>query len=98
MPDRLRYVVALYEMDRAYGGPEEGGWWYDTGALRRPLRVLRSEDEAHAVAGRANRLLARLERHRRDTGSIAYASGRHAALVFEGTAPRHDPETRPRYA
>ena len=25
--------VALYLVDRAYGGPEEGGWWYDYGTL-----------------------------------------------------------------
>ena len=23
--------VAIYEIDRAYGGPEEGGWYFDTG-------------------------------------------------------------------
>jgi hypothetical protein len=22
--------VNVYLVDRAYGGPEEGGWWYDT--------------------------------------------------------------------
>lgn len=22
----MRYIVALYEIDRAYGGPEEAGW------------------------------------------------------------------------
>ena len=25
--------LAVYEIDRAYGGPEEGGWWFDTGRL-----------------------------------------------------------------
>lgn len=25
------YTVAIYLVDRAYGGPEEGGWWYDYG-------------------------------------------------------------------
>ena len=25
----MRYVVAFYELDRACGGPEEGGWWYN---------------------------------------------------------------------
>jgi hypothetical protein len=25
--------VAVYAIDRCYGGPEEGGWWYDTGDL-----------------------------------------------------------------
>lgn len=23
----------IYTVDRAYGGPEEGGWWYDRGSL-----------------------------------------------------------------
>jgi len=27
------YWVALYLVDLAYGGPEEGGWWYQTGTL-----------------------------------------------------------------
>lgn len=25
--------LAVYEVDRAYGGPEEGGWWFYTGSL-----------------------------------------------------------------
>ncbi len=26
-------TVAVYECDRAYGGPEEGGWYYDCGDI-----------------------------------------------------------------
>lgn len=29
MTDRL--FVNIYEYGRSYGGPEEGGWWFDTG-------------------------------------------------------------------
>lgn len=25
--------VNVYEIERLYGGPEEGGWWYDAGTL-----------------------------------------------------------------
>ena len=25
------FHVNEYSLNRAYGGPEEGGWWYDTG-------------------------------------------------------------------
>jgi hypothetical protein len=25
--------VNIYEVDRAYGGPEEGGWYFDTGEV-----------------------------------------------------------------
>lgn len=28
-----QWFVAVYEAGRAYGGPEEGGWWFDTGVL-----------------------------------------------------------------
>jgi hypothetical protein len=26
-------TVAFYELRQSYGGPEEGGWWYDTGEI-----------------------------------------------------------------
>lgn len=26
------WSVGVYETGREYGGPEEGGWWYDTGS------------------------------------------------------------------
>ena len=28
---RKRYYVNVYEYSREYGGPEEGGWYYDAG-------------------------------------------------------------------
>ena len=27
------YTVAKFEITRCYGGPEEGGWWYDAGEV-----------------------------------------------------------------
>jgi hypothetical protein len=32
-PDRMDWYVNIYKVDRAYGGPEEGGWYYDVGEL-----------------------------------------------------------------
>lgn len=93
----MRYIVALYEIDRGYGGPEEGGWCYDCGTLKRSLRVCTSETTAAALALRANRLLARLQRQLRDVGSILYEGGRFAAYVCETTAPEHFPAARPRF-
>ena len=30
----IRYAyVNVYEVECCYGGPEEGGWWYDAGTL-----------------------------------------------------------------
>jgi hypothetical protein len=30
---RFAFYVNVYELDRVYGGPEEGGWWFTTGKL-----------------------------------------------------------------
>lgn len=39
--------VNAYEIDRAYGGPEEGGWWYNT---REPLNSVKVRTVVDAVA------------------------------------------------
>lgn len=42
--------VNVYDLTRHYGGPEEGGWWYDTGDLIRcygPFHI----DQAHELVG-----------------------------------------------
>lgn len=91
------YLLAFYEINRAYGGPEEGGWWYDTGRLVRVFRVFKTEDKAYAAARRANRLLEHLQRHNRPVDSIIYSGERHAAEVHENFAPASYPEARPRY-
>jgi plasmid replication initiation protein len=94
----MRYIVALYEIDRAYGGPEEGGWHFDTGELARLLALSATEDRARALADRANRLLDRLQRQKRTVDSVLYAGGRYTAVVYEWTAPARYPEYRPHYA
>ena len=94
---RTTHIVAIYAIDRAYGGPEEGGWWYDTGTLERIVAIRHSEEGAFELARRADRLLSHIERDRRDIGSMAYGGERHAAEVFETTAPRFFPEERPHY-
>lgn len=33
----MRSIVAFYEVDREYGGPEEGGWHYNTGRFVRAI-------------------------------------------------------------
>jgi hypothetical protein len=37
--------VNAYAVDRVYGGPEEGGWWYDTGTFLGGRAVLQGDDE-----------------------------------------------------
>ena len=43
----MRFFVNQYEVDRCFGGPEEGGWYYDRGeflsCLAGPFKL---EDDA----------------------------------------------------
>jgi hypothetical protein len=91
------YVVAFYEIDRKYGGPEEGGWWYDTGDLVRVFHVCKNKSEAYAKAGRANDLLRVLQWNHPSVSSVLYNGGRYEAQVFEDMAPERFPERTPYY-
>lgn len=91
------FTVAFYEIDRAYGGPEEGGWWFDTGTFVRISRTFKNRDAAYAYARRANALLHVIQRDARDVSSVLYDGGRMAAEVYDGLPPAFFPETRPYY-
>ena len=93
-----RHIVAWYALDRAFGGPEEGGWWYDTGELARVMRVCLSERDACAYAARANRLMERLQRNLRSLDSVLYDGERYRALTFEYVSPPFFPASQPRYS
>lgn len=45
------WFVNVYELDRLYGGPEEGGWWYEAGEIQR-VYVFTSWEEATAARDR----------------------------------------------
>ena len=95
--NRTVYVVAVYLCDRAYGGPEEGGWWYDTGEMARIIRTFKDEDRAEAYATRMNSLLnATINKGRRDISSVL-SDGKYYAEVHKNIAPHHYPERRPHY-
>ena len=93
----MKYIVAVYLQDRAFGGPEEGGWWYDTGNHVRTMRVFGNESQAIAYSYRLNEKLATtLNRGRRSISSIL-STGRYGAEVYDDFAPKHYPVTRPHY-
>jgi hypothetical protein len=49
---------SIYKHDRVYGGPEEGGWWYDTWCHIKSFARLRGQGNEEAM----NRLTAHLNR------------------------------------
>jgi hypothetical protein len=110
MSERHRYILAFYEIDRRYGGPEEGGWWYDCGRRVRMFRVTPNEELAYIWARRANDILQVVQRNKRDVGSVLYSGGRYCCEVYQDSAPQryccemyqdsvpeYYPETRPHY-
>lgn len=42
----MSYLIAVYDCAQQFGGPEEGGWWYDAGTLVRVVKVKRSREAA----------------------------------------------------
>lgn len=93
----MRSILAFYEIDREYGGPEEGGWWFDSGTFVRAIGIYFDDESAVRAMRRANRLLERLQRHKPQVESCLYDGGRHRAYTFTGLPPERFPAMRPRY-
>jgi hypothetical protein len=93
----MAYVIGFYELGLEYGGPEEGGWYYETGDLVRTFAVVQDREEAHAKCRRANDLLQHIQRNKRAVSSVLYRGGRYGACLYEDKLPEHYPTTRPRY-
>lgn len=89
--DATFWSVAIYDTSRQYGGPEEGGGYYDAGTLTELNKIRVFEDLAEAEAyldGLWDELGA--ETQRGDTRVVAMG-------WTERLPARHWPEARPRY-
>jgi len=96
----MSYTVAVYLCDRAYGGPEEGGWWYDCGVPSdehaRFTRGFKRESDAIKYARKLNDTHAeKWNEDRRDISSVL-SEGQFYAEVHEGN-PAPYPKIRPHY-
>lgn len=78
------YLVATYDTERTYGGPEEGGWYYDRGKLVHVVKRFATEGEANDYCRQMN------------AGFREYKSN-YRAQVHIGNAPRFSPSSRPHY-
>lgn len=95
---RTRYIVAVYDCAQAFGGREEGGWYYDTGSLVRVSSVHADEPAAISRCCRLNhRLDAMQERAGRRPYTSVLSDGWLRAMIFEDTAPKGFPASRPHY-
>jgi hypothetical protein len=94
------YTLAFYEIDRAFGGREEGGWWYDTGQKVRDFKRIHvdTEEEAYVICRRVNSLLRTLNNPRYSVYSMVYNGGQYSCCMYRGnSAPKSYPKVRPYY-
>jgi len=96
----MTYLVAAYGRTYCFGGPEEGGWWFDAGVLVRVMKVTRNQDKALDYCRRLNTKL-RSRVFGPNAGKHEYSSvlseGEVLAEVHEGMCPLSYPETKPHY-
>ena len=94
------YYVTLYMTDRAFGGHEEGGWWYDCGypVVDSLNRCFNSEDEAYAYrdSEEVQSILAQLNDGRPDINSVI-CEGVYKVFIDEDKFPAEYPTERPYY-
>lgn len=96
------YYIHKYEVSQEYGGPEEGGWWYDAGspvAWWYPV-CCEDEDTAYLVC----RILNSAEGTRADqdekygyTSVLSHQSNHYAYSVDEDYKAYPYPRNRPHY-
>ena len=99
--------VAVFLQDRIYGGPEEGGWYFDRSALvtdpaiYTTLQVspaaFMTQAEANLHADRMRGGLAALNEGRRPTWSVLSEGIYEVETIQADTLPRYYPEYRPTY-
>jgi hypothetical protein len=92
----MAFYVNVYLTNRAFGGKEEGGWWYDTGE---PVRAIPTytREKAERILRAATAICTRWnKRDRRYEPSSVLCRGYYAARIERTPAARY-PEIRPTY-
>ena len=102
--DAKPWFVNWYLHDRAYGGPEEGGWYFDTympvsygddERIPEPSIPCHTGDEAREVAMAQKAIADALNEGRPNIGSVL-SRGCYVALI-ERHKPEYQPKHRPHY-
>jgi hypothetical protein len=101
-PEVKFYCVSIYLVDRAEGGPEEGGWWYTYGdpapSHAHLTRIFKGTDEeaANEYAHELRQVCGELNVGRRPISSMA-SIGQYDVVIDEDGYPAHFPAQRPFY-
>lgn len=90
---QLRYVNA-YAVSRNYGGPEEGGWYYDVGAPLASIPVMNDAEEEAAKVKLVGLFGPEYEKQR---SRYSAAGGDDLEIYIEDACAAHWPTERPHY-
>lgn len=86
--------INLYKIDKAYGGNEEGGWWFLFGEPLRSYPMF-SPRRAEVLKRRLERVCDRANEHRPDIDSV---NSEGVFTVWTESHPaEHFPKETPRY-
>ena len=66
----MTYHLNEYELNRKYGGPEEGGWWFDTGEFVRCHGTFETMEQAEVGESELESYLRDLRVGRYRPGSV----------------------------
>lgn len=93
------WTVAVYDVELGYGGPEEGGWWYDCGSIvdKTPPMHFFTQREAYDAASQLNVVLAIFVNAYRRHYTNTNGDPKRIARVYQGHAPAYFPAKRPHY-
>jgi hypothetical protein len=95
----MTYTVAVLLEDRAFGGHEEGGWYYDYGIpvslSIAPQRRFKTYVKAQGYLNKLQPLIARINEGRYPVSSVL-SDGIYRAYIFGGK-PRGYPDYIPHY-
>jgi hypothetical protein len=90
----VKYVNA-YRVSRHYGGPEEGGWWYDSGEplASVPLELDSTQETIQTVRDRLTALLGWTDSRNR----YSVLGGDDFEIYVQSEPAAHFPDGRPHY-
>jgi hypothetical protein len=96
------FTVAIFMCDKAYGGHEEGGWWYTYGTPDEEhahcTRHFENEEDAQKYASLLDELITHSLNVDRPSIDSVLSSGQYWAVIQEGNTPQPFPSERPYYS
>lgn len=97
-PDERPLWLNVYELDRHRGGPEEGGWWYDSGTVlvSIPLHDL-TPQECDQLETLMHKAFPEANPGSRESRFCSIYSGGDYSVLLEPVQGESWPEERPHY-